>query len=394
VSTEVRYYIGIEGFNMRHSTGVLATPDGKIRSATRKPLNMSLHATDRDLLTARLNKMLQDLLRKAQLKEADLKHSAVCLSLTGVTFSYDRLVVLPRLVTDAQLEFGRLTCTGDAEVTFASHAQCAQGSLVVSHSGSTAYAVGMRDDVLRHYRFGGWGPAIGDEGSGFWIGREALRAIGLEHDAHREESLLWTRVRTWLEKPTPGSVWDDASQHWNILLRDYRDSSHKISDPRTLLFSFAHRVAMQPPDDDTWRKTVCGIAIPVMQAYVDGDAAATRIVHEAVEHLAAQHRGVCDIARQRGGIQVFQPLVLYGGVLNHNPFIRDLLCRKLEEHLHAPVEPITSETADTMRPVMGALMFALGQSVTHQLRLPPMSVIDLLKDECRQPKVRDDLLND
>jgi N-acetylglucosamine kinase len=32
-------------------------------------------------------------------------------------------------------------------------------------------------------RVGGWGPHFGDEGSGFWIGREAIRAALRLHDA-------------------------------------------------------------------------------------------------------------------------------------------------------------------------------------------------------------------
>src|SRR6266568_1532326 len=40
------------------------------------------------------------------------------------------------------------------------------------------------------YRAGGWGPALGDEGSGFWIGQEALRAGFWAKDRGITTSLL------------------------------------------------------------------------------------------------------------------------------------------------------------------------------------------------------------
>lgn len=49
----------------------------------------------------------------------------------------------------------------------------AAGILVIAGTGSIAYA---RDPLGRLQRAGGLGPLLGDEGSGFWIGREWFRA--------------------------------------------------------------------------------------------------------------------------------------------------------------------------------------------------------------------------
>ena len=48
-----------------------------------------------------------------------------------------------------------------------------QGILLICGTGSIAYGV---DGCPHHARAGGWGPWIGDEGSGFWMGKELLRA--------------------------------------------------------------------------------------------------------------------------------------------------------------------------------------------------------------------------
>ena len=46
------------------------------------------------------------------------------------------------------------------------------GILLISGTGSIVIG---RDKARNMFRIGGWGPYFGDEGSGFWIGREAVR---------------------------------------------------------------------------------------------------------------------------------------------------------------------------------------------------------------------------
>src|SRR5215471_8212420 len=47
------------------------------------------------------------------------------------------------------------------------------GVLLIAGTGSIVIG---RDKDRSMFRVGGWGPYFGDEGSGFWIGREAVRA--------------------------------------------------------------------------------------------------------------------------------------------------------------------------------------------------------------------------
>src|SRR5438128_1339137 len=53
-------------------------------------------------------------------------------------------------------------------------AQDAPGIVIVSGTGSIAYGRNANGEAARA---GGWGHMIGDEGSGYWIGREALTAV-------------------------------------------------------------------------------------------------------------------------------------------------------------------------------------------------------------------------
>ncbi|GAA3026398.1 N-acetylglucosamine kinase [Actinokineospora globicatena] len=60
----------------------------------------------------------------------------------------------------------------DAEVAFASGTSAAAGTVLISGTGSIAGRIAGRELVAT---YGGFGWLLGDEGSAFWIGREAVR---------------------------------------------------------------------------------------------------------------------------------------------------------------------------------------------------------------------------
>jgi glucosamine kinase len=67
---------------------------------------------------------------------------------------------------------GDLTLVGDQEIALDGAFRGGPGILIIAGTGSNI--VGRAADGAL-YHAGGWGPALGDEGSGFWIGQEALR---------------------------------------------------------------------------------------------------------------------------------------------------------------------------------------------------------------------------
>ena len=68
---------------------------------------------------------------------------------------------------------GDLLLSGDEEIALSGAFKGGPGILVIAGTGSNV--MGRAADGTM-YSAGGWGPALGDEGSGFWIGQEALRA--------------------------------------------------------------------------------------------------------------------------------------------------------------------------------------------------------------------------
>jgi N-acetylglucosamine kinase-like BadF-type ATPase len=69
----------------------------------------------------------------------------------------------------------RVQIETDAVISYAGAVGLQPGVLLIAGTGSIA--IGRRPDGTM-IRAGGWGPHFGDEGGGFWIGREAVR-VGL-----------------------------------------------------------------------------------------------------------------------------------------------------------------------------------------------------------------------
>ena len=74
----------------------------------------------------------------------------------------------------------------DVEAAHAAALGLADGIVVVAGTGSIAYGV----HGAAHERCGGWGCEIGDEGSGWWIGRETVRAFSRQSDGRSSRGPL------------------------------------------------------------------------------------------------------------------------------------------------------------------------------------------------------------
>lgn len=74
---------------------------------------------------------------------------------------------------------GNFIVDTDARIALTGAIGFGAGIVVISGTGSVAFGRNTAGDEARA---GGWGPTLGDEGSGFWIAREGLSAIVRAHD--------------------------------------------------------------------------------------------------------------------------------------------------------------------------------------------------------------------
>jgi glucosamine kinase len=124
-------------------------------------------------------------LYEAGLSYADLERTVACLALAGATEPTELAKARAR-----SLPFRKTVITTDAHAACIGAHRGRDGGIVIIGTGSVGWAM-VRG---RHYRVGGWGFPISDEGSGAWLGCEAVRRVLWAQDGR----IGWTGLLTAL----------------------------------------------------------------------------------------------------------------------------------------------------------------------------------------------------
>jgi glucosamine kinase len=118
--------------------------------------------------SARLRAMLTEVSLAAGVGLGNVTQT--CIGIAGLTIEAVREWAEREI---RQIVGGNLLLAGDEEIALDGAFRGGPGILIIAGTGSNV--LGRAADGAM-YHAGGWGPALGDEGSGFWIGQEALRA--------------------------------------------------------------------------------------------------------------------------------------------------------------------------------------------------------------------------
>ena len=217
----------------------------------------------------------------AQIAGCQLPVEAAWLGLAGVDRPSDQALLLPRLQPLAE----SIRLTNDAELLL-SALDDAVGVALVAGTGSIALG---RDAHGATVRASGWGHILGDEGSGYEIGRLALQAATRAADGRGEATaLLESILRTWgLKRP------DD------LIGRVYQN------------------------DDNT---AIARLSSLVFLAAQNGDRVAQNIARHAADELALAALTVCNALDFSAGRV---SIALGGGLLIHEKALRGQVLRRM-----------------------------------------------------------------
>ena len=202
----------------------------------------------------------------------------------------------------------------DALIALAAGAGDTPGIVIIAGTGSIAYGRNARRDAARS---GGWGHIIGDEGSGYWIGREALSAVVRAVDGRGPSTRLT----------------DDVLEHFAI---------GDISGLPRIVY-----------DRDLPRLSVAALGPIVQRASTFGDPVARGILERAADELTLAAESVAAKLEMRDDAFVF---VLAGGVFRVVPSLVDALAQRL-----AAVAPRSSVHRLDREPATGAVQLALAE---------------------------------
>jgi N-acetylglucosamine kinase-like BadF-type ATPase len=135
-----------------------------------------------------LEKVLHSVMEKT-LDGTGVLPSAICLGIAGVDRATDEAVV--RAILKRIGYKARILVVNDALIALQAGVGDAPGIVIVSGTGSIAYGRNRQGEASRA---GGWGYVLGDEGSGYWIGRLALRAVVRHADGRGRVTSLTPRL--------------------------------------------------------------------------------------------------------------------------------------------------------------------------------------------------------
>ncbi|PJF26514.1 MAG: hypothetical protein CUN53_07535 [Phototrophicales bacterium] len=206
------------------------------------------------------------------------------------------------------LPLAQIHITTDMEIALiAAHGE-RHGVIVSAGTGSAAFGVNDQGEALL---VGGWGYLLGDEGSGAWIGLQALKHIAHASD-RGQPSILAERVFDLLQ------------------IREARDLVPIIYQPGVLAAPRLARFA------------------PLVLELADKDDAAQEIVKSGAAHLAE----LVNVLAER--LKMDNPAICFGGGLlsGANP-----LSSALQARLGLDVFPVSVYPAE-----IGAVIYAMGQS--------------------------------
>ena len=135
-----------------------------------------------------LEKVLHSVMEKT-LADRGVLPSVICLGIAGVDRPADETVV--RSIMKRIGYKAKILVVNDALIALQAGIDAQPGIVIVAGTGSIAYGCNAKGEASRA---GGWGYVLGDEGSGYWIGRLALRAVGRHSDGRGRVTSLTPRL--------------------------------------------------------------------------------------------------------------------------------------------------------------------------------------------------------
>ena len=269
-----------------------------------------------------VEKVLHEVMEKA-IGDRDVIPAAICLGIAGVDRPDDAVVVrgiMKRIGYKA-----RVLVVNDALVALEAGAPGQPGVVIISGTGSISYGRNAQGVAARS---GGWGYVLGDEGSGYWIGRAALRAVLRAEDRRGQGTAL-----------TP------------LLLAHFG-----VDRPQGLIHEVYHS-NLKP-------SAIGSLAQCVHQAFTKGDEVAVGILRGAANELESS---AMSVARRIDLVGQAFAFILAGGIFKAVPWLKDELSRRLPV-----VAPGSTVRLLEGEPAAGAVRLALqevaGQAVVPQYR--------------------------
>ena len=303
---------------------VLATLDGKVIGRG------SGGTTNPNLVSAlEINETLQKAIQEAIQNLPELQIEAVCGGIAGVGASEEKRVEVSNVIGQIlstppfchalSKRFNpsvNIEVVSDVVITLVAGAGKRHGIVAISGTGSVVYGETVKGQRIK---VGGWGYQL-DEGSGYAIGRKAIKEILRAYDANGKTTLLAQKVL---------NVWNLSS------MQDVVD--------------YIYQKTTKPTD-------IANLAKIVNSAASAGDESAKDILRKTAQDL---YFNIAAAIKQIDFGKEGATLVLSGGVLTNIKIVSEIIIKKVRAEL-----PAITAIQLCREPVKGAIILALRNSVS------------------------------
>lgn len=299
-------YVGIDGGGSKTSW-VAVFDDGRLGgNGVLGPSN--LHSVGQAGMTAVLKAIAEKIREATHVQTFDWVN--ICLGLSGIDRFQERTVVEGAL---KELGIKRYRLETDASIALAGATAGEPGVVVIAGTGSLAYGVAAAG---RKAKAGGWGYLLGDEGSGYYIGRLAISAALKAHD--------WRGPKSRLTE---------------LLLK------HFALERVEAMYQLAYHRGLT-------RVEVAAVTRAVVQAALEGDIVSQLILDDAGNELAISAAAV----RAQLGLKSTDPGIVatVGGVFEKSARVRETFVSRLAERC-----PGAKVIWPEFQPAVGAISLAM-----------------------------------
>jgi glucosamine kinase len=295
----VAYYLGIDGGGTK-TTCAVGDDEKVLATATSGPSNIV--RVGEWQARESLHRCVEQACKAAGISNAQV--SRVCVGGSGA--ARPELAAVVRNILSEILS-SPVDVVGDMETALVSAFDDGPGVIVIAGTGSIAYG---RDQQGRTLRAGGWGFAIGDEGSAHWIGREAVSAVLRANDrGNQGASLEATLYKAW--------------------------------GVRSLMDLARAANSVPPPDFSVLSRAVVA----------NKDKISQTVLSRAGKELAELAHVI--LRRLFGEGDAMVPVAMTGGVFRHSEFVREVFYNELRR-----LDSRANIRGEMIEPVEGALRMA------------------------------------
>jgi N-acetylglucosamine kinase-like BadF-type ATPase len=301
----VKYLIGIDGGGTKTDCAIADLSGKIIYQTVGKPSNFLIIGVKETV--ANLFAAIEECLFELKGDFSDVKQIVVGVAGAGRKDDAELLEMSFKDYAENEgIHFKGVKVVSDAQVALEGAFPDSAGCILIAGTGSILFG---KDDKGNIHRVGGFGRLIGDEGSGYRIGRNALNAVSKEIDGRGEKTIITELVNNKI----------DFGASDKLVNKVYKE-----------------------------KLDIASIAKVVIDAGEIGDVAANKILSDEADELVLHLKSILNIIPAEK-----LNVSLSGSLIDNKNYYSDLLKKKIKEGL-----PQIKIVKPSLSPVSGAILIA------------------------------------